>query len=117
MDDVDVRTSTITGRRYENALIVGPAMLAPLDRVTFRDSTFDGSWDAVFFPVADGRFVRGVIGLIDVEFRGCRLENIGIIATPEAIERLMPDFPPEDQTARSGQKAGEDPPQAAQETG
>ena len=71
-----------------NAIIVGPAILAPLERVEIRNSSFEGDPDALFIEIPEGRGVIGVIGLKNVEFDDCEFRNIGIAGTPESISRF-----------------------------
>ncbi len=84
--------SLIEDQKFENALIVGPAVLAPIDRATIEDCTFDGTPDSIFIEVPEGRRVLGVIGLKNTSFRRCEFRNIAIMGTPKAIRGFRKGF-------------------------
>jgi len=78
----------ISHRTFERALVLGPAVLALQNNVSFLTGSFAGHPDAMFIEVPEGKWVQGVIILEDVTFRDCRFENIGIIGTREQIEQI-----------------------------
>ena len=88
------RRSMIEDQSWTGAIIVGPAILAPLERVEIRNSSFDGDPDALFIEIPEGRGVIGVIGLKNVEFDDCEFRNIGIAGTPESISRFRAGLAP-----------------------
>jgi hypothetical protein len=75
----------IEHREFKNALIEGPAVLAPLEQVDFVNNTFDGTIDSLFIEIPEGRNVQGVIGLRHVKFIGCEFRGIALAGTPETI--------------------------------
>jgi hypothetical protein len=79
------RRSMIENRRWVGALILGPAVLAPLDAVQITNSSFDAPPDAVFIAIEDNRPVVGVIGLRNVVFDDCQFQQVGIAGTPASI--------------------------------
>ena len=93
----DDSTSMIEGRQFENVEIRGPAILAPLDNVSFIGCSFDGTFETVFRAVPDGTVLVGVIGLRAIVFRGCRFRNVGIWGPDALIQQAGQAFlgPPE----------------------
>jgi hypothetical protein len=90
--------SAIENATFENALIVGPAVLAPITHTTIADCMFDGDPDSIFIEVPEGRRVTGIVGLINTTFRKCEFRNIAIMGTREAIAEFRKGFknpPPE----------------------
>lgn len=90
--------SAIENQTFENALIVGPAVLAPILNTTIADCTFDGDPDSIFIEVAENRRVTGIIGLVNTTFRKCEFRNIAIMGTRKAIAEFRKGFkaqPPE----------------------
>lgn len=87
IDRVSVR-SLIENEDFENALIVGPAVIAPLERVTIADCSFDGDPTSLFIEVPENRFVLGVIGLRNVTFRKCEFRNVGIMGTALSVAQF-----------------------------
>jgi hypothetical protein len=84
--------SVIRDRIFEDALIVGPAVIALLDRVTMANSSFEGDPDSLFIEIQPERGVIGVIGLVNTTFNRCRFQNIGIIGIPEAIAQMRAEL-------------------------
>jgi len=80
--------SILRDQTFEDALIVGPAVIAPLERVTMQNCSFSGDENSLFIEVQPDRSVIGVIGLIATTFKRCRFENVGIIGPPDAIEAI-----------------------------
>lgn len=121
--------SLIDGQRFENALIVGPAVIAPLENVTVSNSSFDAPPEALFIEIAPGRRVVGVIGIRNTTFNRCEFRNVGIIAPPEAAallreslnaaNRANQDAPPQEPSSppaeeQSGQEEAPGPVSAGQ---
>lgn len=78
--------SIIENKTFENTLIVGPAIIAPLDHVTMEHNVFDGDAESLFLEVPSGRRLLGVVGLRNVTFKRCEFRNIGIAGTHESLE-------------------------------
>ena len=83
--ELTVNTSTIEGQEFSNCRIIGPAILALLDRVTVSHCGWDApGLDAVFWEVPPERgVVIGAIGVIDCTFSNCTFENVGVAGLPE----------------------------------
>jgi hypothetical protein len=90
-DEVNI-DSLVENRNFENALILGPAVLAPLERVTIAECNFDGTPEALFLEVAEGRSLVGVVGLKNVVFRRCAFRNVALIGTPQAVQEFQRGF-------------------------
>lgn len=80
------RRSLIENRRWDGALILGPAVLAPLGNVQISNSAFDALPEALFIEVPEDRPVVGVIGLQNVVFNDCEFRNVGIAGTAASIQ-------------------------------
>lgn len=87
VDEVGVN-NLIEGRTFEDALVLGPAVILPLGGLTMEDSTIDGTPEAIFIVIADKRPITGVIGLVECTFRRCRLQNIAIAGSAEIVENF-----------------------------
>lgn len=84
--------SIIEGQEFHDALIVGPAVIALLDRVTMINCGFDGDEDSLFIEVAPDRGVLGVVGIVNTRFERCRFQNIGIVGPPEAVALMKEEL-------------------------
>ncbi len=82
----------IEHREFERAIILGPAVIVPLENVSFVSNEFAADLETLFIELPEDRGVVGMIGLRDVTFRDCRFENIGIAGTPESIARMREGF-------------------------
>lgn len=89
VDLVDEGSDLIMGRTFEDCTIYGPAVLAPLNQLTFERNTFEATPDALFWVIAEDRNqLVGAIGLIDCTFRRCTFRGIGIAGKRELIQRF-----------------------------
>lgn len=86
------RRSLIENRRWDGALILGPAVLAPLDNVQISNSAFDALPEALFIEVPEGSSVVGVIGIRNVIFNDCEFRSVGIAGTRASIENFRQGF-------------------------
>ncbi len=79
--DLAVTDDLIQGKIFSNCMLVGPAMLAPLDRVTLAGCSFDVANDdpESILIVVPNRWLVGVIGLKHCSFFGCRFTRIGFV--------------------------------------
>jgi hypothetical protein len=100
--------SAIENATFENALIVGPAVIAPIEKTTIIDCTFDGDPDSIFIAGLEGRRVTGIIGLINTTFRKCEFRNIAIMGTAKAIDEFRKGFknPPPEAASRPERPVG-----------
>ena len=78
----------IENRSWDGAIIVGPAVLAPLQDVSILNSSFDAPAEGIFIEVSGDRPIVGVIGLRNVTINDCQFQNIGIIGTAESIAQF-----------------------------
>ncbi len=86
--EADAR-SIIEGRTFENFLILGPAVVAPVDEIEMHACTWEappGNPDALFIEVPENRQLVGVVGVRNVTFTKCTFRNIGVIGSAQAIE-------------------------------
>jgi len=80
----------IMGRTFEDCTIYGPAVLAPLQGVSFEHDTFEGDPKALFWEIPEGRVhVLGAIGLVNCTFHRCKFRGIGFAGTPALIQRFL----------------------------
>jgi len=88
--DLVGRDDLITGRTFEDCTIYGPAVLAPLDRMTFEHNTFEADAGAIFWLIPEERVhVMGAIGLTDCTFRRCVFRRIGIAGRQALIQQFL----------------------------
>lgn len=81
--------SIVTRRTFEDSIVEGPAVIAPLEGVTFSNCIFEGDADSMFIEVETDRTLIGCVGLVEVTFERCRFRNIGIIGPPAAREMFL----------------------------
>ena len=79
----------IENRRFEGALILGPAVLAPLDNVSFSNCVFDAPPEALFVEVNEGRPAVGMVVLRNLVFEKCRFQNVALAGTRETLRPLQ----------------------------
>jgi hypothetical protein len=82
----------IEGRVYEDCVIQGPAMIVPLEDVTFDSNTWVIDPNGLFVEFPEGSSIQGAIGLGGVTIRRCELRNIAVAGTPDVIARIRPQF-------------------------
>jgi hypothetical protein len=92
--------SLIENRHWDGALILGPAIVAPLNDVQITNSSFNAPPEALFVEVEEHRPIVGFVGLRNVSFNDCVFQNVGIAGTREAIETFRAVM---DQAAVQGQ--------------
>jgi hypothetical protein len=84
LPDLAVTTAVLSGLTFENCQVHGPAVLAMIDNVRINRCGFDGTPEAVLWPISSERKqILGAIGLSNCEFVGCSFVGIGL-AVPEA---------------------------------
>jgi hypothetical protein len=95
----------IEGRVYEDAVILGPAVLVPIEDVTLDFNRFVVQPEGLFLEVPEGQTIQGGIGLRHVTFRRCEFHNVAFAATAKVIAELRPKFewPEEAQAAQVAQ--------------
>lgn len=87
ISDLVVTESVIQDVRFDNCQIVGPAVIASVDRVVMNSCHFDADFDSMFWVVPDWRTsIVGAIGLIRVEFYACRFREIGVTVSESDLE-------------------------------
>lgn len=89
-----VNSSTIEGYRFLNCRVIGPAILALLDRVTITHCRWDApGMEAIFWEVPPERqVVIGAVGVIDCTFSNCAFENVGIAGPIDLRTELEKGF-------------------------
>jgi hypothetical protein len=92
-DEVDAE-SWINNRTFERSLIAGPAVILPVEKVTFERTGFQGTPDSIFIEIPVGKQVQGVVGLRNVTFTECVFQDCAIIGTANDLkvfrEALLP---------------------------
>ena len=79
--------SLIEGRTFENALLLGPAIIAPLEHIEMHTCTWEApNPDALFIEVEEARQLIGVVGLRAVTFTSCTFRNVGVIGPRGTID-------------------------------
>jgi|SRR6476469_370909 len=82
--------SIIEGKSFSNSLILGPAMIAVLERIDIRGCTWETptgfGLNDLLLEVPEGRKLIGVVGLRNVEFENCVFRNVGVIGPKQAID-------------------------------
>jgi len=86
------RHSLIENARWEGAIIMGPAVIAPLNDVTITNSNWGAPTEALFIEIDEDRPVVGLIGLKNVTFNDCEFRNIAIAGTPDSIADFKQGF-------------------------
>ena len=86
-----VNTVELREYTFSNCRILGPAIVIPLGRTEMGHCTWNGSIDAIFWEISEGRnHVIGAVALVDCVFSNCVFQEIGFagpLALREAIER------------------------------
>ncbi|MEX2621028.1 MAG: hypothetical protein WD250_12520 [Egibacteraceae bacterium] len=91
--DLTLNTPLIEGRTFENCQIIGPAIIAPLGTTSIAHCTWDGDFDALVWPIAEGRDqVVGAIGALDCSFFRCRFVTVGLAVPASAVEQVRAGF-------------------------
>jgi hypothetical protein len=98
-EDAD-ENGLIERRVYEDAVVLGPAVVVPIEDVTLDNNTFVVDPKGLFIEFPEGSPIQGGIGLRHVAFRRCELRNIAIAGTRDVIDRIRAQFEfPEAQAA------------------
>jgi hypothetical protein len=85
--DFAVTEDVVTNHRFENCVIIGPAVVAPLESTSFVNSGFEAPPDAILWELPPGRtLVIGAIGLVNCEFDRCKFTRIGLAGPKEFID-------------------------------
>jgi hypothetical protein len=92
--DLTVTQDVISDVRFEQCQIIGPAVLAVLDKVSFLHSAFDApDASALFWPLPPEReIVMGAIGVQRVEFFACQFSKIGLAVPEDRMEQFLQGF-------------------------
>ena len=92
--DLAVTADLLEDLRFENSIIIGPAILGLVEAVSLVNCGFDApGFDAMFWPVPQSRgAVMGVIGLKRVEFYSCRFQRIGFAVPEDDMPRLRKEL-------------------------
>jgi hypothetical protein len=103
----------VENKRFERAIILGPAVIAPAENVSFVRTTLSGIPESIFIEIPEGKPLQGVIGLRNVAFVDCRFQDIAIIGPAEAIKQFREgvdqrETPPPAQVAVGTQESSAD---------
>lgn len=82
----------IEKRTFEDQIILGPAVLVPIEDVTLDSNTFVVKPESLFIEFPEGTPIGGGIGLKHVTFRRCEFHNIAIAGSSETITPLRAQF-------------------------
>lgn len=79
--DHAVTDDLIEGKTYSNCHIIGPAVLAPVEGVSFVGCGFDvaNSDPQSLLIVVPPRWLVGIIGLKNCAFYSCRFTRVGFV--------------------------------------
>lgn len=89
LTDLAVTQEILDGLTFENCLILGPAVVAPMGETVIEGSTFHGTAEGMYWPVSPDRgVVIGAIGLNNCKFTRCRFERVGFAGPPELLDAL-----------------------------
>lgn len=77
--------SEIKDRHFKDAILVGPAVLAPMQKVQMQNVKFEVPRNALFIEVPATQRMSGVIGLKHVTFENCTFRNIALIGLSKTI--------------------------------
>jgi len=99
ISDLVVTTYALEDLIFENCVIMGPAVLLPLEGVAFNECGFDApgaEW--IIWRIDPGRpGVTGAIGVNRCEFHSCRFVGIGIATSDAFYGQAIAGIKPADQ--------------------
>lgn len=88
--DLVVATPRIDNTRFEDCLILGPAVLATTGNGSIVGCSFDADPTSILWPIEPPRsFVVGAIEAADCDFVRCRFSMVGFAGNPAFIEMFM----------------------------
>lgn len=88
--DMVVLADVLEDLHFENCEVVGPAVLAVLEGVTFEGCAFEAPGpDALIWTVEDDRIVMGAVGLRNVTFSNCRIRRIGLAVSQSQVNAVL----------------------------
>ena len=83
--DLAVARATIKDRRFENCLILGPAVVIPTGGGVISDCEFDGSLEETIWEIPENVGRIGAIGLDNTDFISCRFQGVGFAGPAEFV--------------------------------
>lgn len=86
--------ATIENAKFLDSLVVGPAVLLPIDDVTIHDCQFEGLPDSFLIEVPANQPVAGVIGLRSVVFERCVFRDVAIAGTSDGLAQVRASLTP-----------------------
>lgn len=92
LTDLTVTQDVIEGVTFENCTLVGPAVILLMGTGTLDGCKWDGSPEAMLWPLEQRREIIGAIALVDCSLIQCRMQRIGLAYTPEQWETLKAGF-------------------------
>ena len=95
--DLATATGVVVEHDFQGCLVVGPAVLVPLDSAFLSCNLGGPDIDALFWLIPESRKV--VVGAVAVQrcrFDGCRFENVGFAGGETLRMELGMAAPPEE---------------------
>ena len=92
--DLTVTDDMLEHLRFENCVVIGPAVVAMLTDVALMHCTFDAPGaDALVWEIPDQRtVVIGAIGARDVGFYSCRFQRVGFAVTASSYPQFLAEL-------------------------
>lgn len=81
-------TDKLVGFEFVNCLIIGPAIIAVLDRVSLVNNTFEGEPSSILWEIPLHKTVLGPVGVTDCSFTNCTFRAIGLAGPPDFIAKF-----------------------------
>lgn len=87
--------AVIVNRTFVRCTLRGPAILAPMGKTSFTRTTLEGSLDALFWEVEEGRTIVGAVGARDCQFIDCTFPAVGIAGPAALRQKILDELTPE----------------------
>lgn len=89
LPDLAIASDILEGLTFKNCMVVGPAVIAPVGALNLSDMVFSASIEEMLILAPETRVLpKGVIGIKDCSFEGCRFDRLSIMADEPVLERL-----------------------------
>jgi hypothetical protein len=78
---------------FENAVLLGPAVVVPKGTTQFRSNVFEPNVDQWLLRAPpDWKSVVGVVGALNCLFEGCRFDRVAFLGDDEWVDRMRTDL-------------------------
>lgn len=85
--DLVVASPRLVDHRFEDCLIIGPAVLGTINGATIEECNFDGEADEILWVIEPHRaFIVGSIEVVQCEFLRCRFSMVGFAGDNSFIQ-------------------------------